>query len=643
MKIRTQVFSWVFLATIVPLTTLALVATYYIESDYQHGVDETVAASLDTLRSELKRSLELQVELAEGLAKSNAVQDYLPSLKAANKGEYANMFNVQRSRINHYFEGFQTILQGRYVMRLMDEFGNSFIKVSQSKRSNPAFDGISGIMYVEQEVDGEVFNDFLLTLPKNEVSMTTLPHNAQQSLLMEILPFLDYIVPLYHDNDLVGALSVTRFGERIDIILDHASRLYNAKIFILENNPENTDRHGLILFDDELSIRFSQVRNDYKYFSAAYGDELLNAIIDNVYGKKAVPARDEVIYYQEFYPYPTHLTNWIIGLRIPQKSIKEPFHKVRLMIWTIALISLFISLFLSDIGVRLIARPVRELAKNLLSYVGGEHMQRIQTVAKIDEIRDLEIAFNTLVDSLDTASDERDKAQNMMLQNAKLASIGQMAAGIGHEINNPLNNILSYAKLLERQDELSDSARQDLKSLKEEAIRASDIIRGILNFARQVPPQYSEFSIGQWLQDTINLVMQTAKTSGVKLSYQCDDVLMAADRGQLQQALINLLINAIQASERDAEVKVIIDYTPEDVTISVIDNGKGIVQESAGLIFDPFYTTKPEGEGSGLGLSVSLGIVERHNGTLVLNNNRNNGVTATMVIPLKHRTDTNNG
>jgi len=485
----------------------------------------------------------------------------------------------------------------------------------------------------------------LQKLPKNEVSTITLPHNAQQSSLMEILPFLDYIVPLYYKDELVGALSVTRFGERIDTILDHASRLYNAKLFITENNPDNTDRHGLMLFDDDQSIRFSQVRDEYKYLNSQYGDDLFNSIIDDVFGKKTVSGEDEIIYYQEFYPYPTRLTNWVIGVRIPQQAMSDPFQKIRLMIWGIASISLLISLFLSDIGVRLIARPVRELASNLLKYSRGEQMQRVQTNAKIEEIRDLEVAFNTLADSLDKTSVERDEAQNMMLQSAKLASIGQMAAGIGHEINNPLNNILSYAKLLERQsDELSESTKDDLKSLKEEAIRASDIIRGILNFARQVPPQYAPFEIEKWLRDTVNLVMQTAKTAGVNLSFECEvDAVIEADRGQLQQALINLLINAVQASERDAEVKVSISYTKEDVIISVVDNGKGIEQESIDLIFDPFYTTKPEGEGSGLGLSISLGIIERHNGKLMLRNNKDNGVTATIMIPMKHSQDNDHG
>jgi two-component system NtrC family sensor kinase len=636
-QIRTQIFSWVFLATIVPLTTLALAATYYIEYDYQNDVDETISTNLDTLGASLKRRLELEVQLVSGLAKSSAVQNFVTVLGSADKGRIPPEFNTYRSRLNHYFEGFQTILQGQYIMRLMDKFGNSYIKVNKKRRSKPVYEGISGMFFVEQEVDGLKFNAALERLPPNEVSMMTLPHNAQQSSLMEILPLLDYIVPLYDNKSLVGAVTLTRFGDRIDTILNHAPRLFNAKLFVVENNPDNPDRHGLVLYDDEGDIHFAKVRTEYQYLKQSYGNEAFEKMLDEPFGKLELASRNQTVFYKEIYPYPTRLTSWIMGMKVSNEAVIAPFHQIRQVIWLIAIISLVISLVLGDIGVRLIARPVRELAYNLQTYARGEHAQRVQSNAKIDEIRDLEVAFNTMADSLDKASDERDKAQHMMLQSAKLASIGQMAAGIGHEINNPLNNILSYAKLLERELDSDDGRlKQDLNSLKEEAVRASDIIRGILNFARQVPPQYAPFHILQWLQDTVNLVRQSAKTAGISIAYECnEDQIIEGDRAQLQQALINLLINAIQASSRDTEVKIMVSYTEKDAIISVTDHGSGIDQVNLDLIFDPFFTTKPEGEGSGLGLSVSLGIIERHNGKLMLSNNPDGGVTATMAIPIK--------
>lgn len=641
MQIRTQIFSWVFLATIVPLTTAALLATYYIEYDYETGVQQSINTNLQNLGIELKRRLQAQQDFALGLSRANAVQEFLPLLKAAETGRVPNSFNTYRSRINHYFEGFQTILDGMYVMRLMDKFGNVYVKVSDDNLSAPVYEGISGMKFVEPEVNGIEFMEKLQTLTANEVSMLVLMHNAQQSTLMENLPLLDYVIPLYHDDELIGALSLTLFGESLDGILNHSPRLYDASVFLIENNPENSHRHGMILYDDQHGISISQIRNTPKNVSALYGDGLLDQISDKPSGIVSAPESNDAIYFYEIFPYTTNLTSWILAMRVPNAAVTEPFKQVRLVIWSVAVAALVISLFLGNIGVRLIARPMRKLSRNLLSYAQGEHNQRMETNAKIDEIRHMEVAFNTMADSLDRASEERDKAQHMMLQSAKLASIGQMAAGIGHEINNPLNNIQSYVKLLERTIDPNDQrVVGDLKSLKEEVIRASDIIRGILNFARQVPPHYALFDLGEWLQDTLNLVRQSAKTVGIPLAYEYkQDLLIEGDRGQLQQALINLLINAIQASKSGDTVKVVVSSNESDALISVIDQGGGITNETADYIFDPFFTTKPEGEGSGLGLSVSLGVIERHHGKLTLKNNSDKGVTATMMIPLRQTKD----
>ncbi len=644
MQIRTQIFSWVFLATIVPLTTVALIATYYLEYDYQHDVQQSINVSLENLATELKRRLTSQQELALGLARANAVQAFVPMLRQAETGRVSPEFNTLRSRVNHYFEGFQTILQGMYIMRVMDRFGNVYIKVSHNNRSAPVYEGLSGMMYVEPEVNDTVFLEKLEKLVPNEVNMTVLIHNEQQSSLMETLPLQDYIIPLYHDDKLAGALSLTLFGESIDGILNHAPRLYDAGLFLLENNPEDPQRHGLVLYDDENEIHILQIRNRLVTFDELYNNNLLERIIDKPSGIISDTKDNMSIYFYELFPYPTQLTSWILGMRVPDKVIAEPFQRIRWVIWGIAAIALVISLFLSNIGVRLIARPLRELSRNLLSYARGEYEHRVSTNARIDEIRDMELAFNSMADSLDQASEERDRAQHMMLQSAKLASIGQMAAGIGHEINNPLNNILSYAKLLERSMGGEDERlKQDIQSLKQEAVRASDIIGGILNFGRQVPPQYAPFDVEKWLQDTFNLVRQSAKTAGISLAYEIKhDMILEGDRGQLQQALINLLINAIQASEKNSEVRVIATTNANDAVISVIDQGSGVSQADIDKVFDPFFTTKPEGKGSGLGLSVSLGIVERHNGRLSIKNNPDRGVTVTLIIPLKPMKDSAN-
>ena len=250
-----------------------------------------------------------------------------------------------------------------------------------------------------------------------------------------------------------------------------------------------------------------------------------------------------------------------------------------------------------------------------------------------------------MADTLLSAQSERDKAQKMALQNNKLASIGQMAAGIGHEINNPLNNILSYSTLISRNvaknaadlDSKSLTGLQnDIDALRNETLRASEIIKGILNFARQMPPQMSTFSLKEWLNKSITLVQQTAKSRHIEITLNCEsDDVINGDQAQLQQVIINLLLNAIQASEDNATIIVNVDKNDDYLKITIHDQGSGIHEDDLNKIYDPFFTTNEEGDGTGLGLSISLGIIESHHGTLLIENNtETKGATATLILPV---------
>jgi two-component system NtrC family sensor kinase len=217
-----------------------------------------------------------------------------------------------------------------------------------------------------------------------------------------------------------------------------------------------------------------------------------------------------------------------------------------------------------------------------------------------------------------------------MMQSAKLVSIGQMAAGIGHEINNPLGNILSLTKLIEREiPEDETRLRKDVQKVRDEADRVSRIVKGILNFARQVPPEKIRFEVKPWLQETIDLVQKDIASNDVSINLNANDgILLDGDRDLLQQAMINLINNAIYASPENSEITVSAMVGDSVLQLIVEDRGSGIAAKQMDNIFDPFFTTKPIGHGSGLGLSICLGIVERHNGTLELVNRKDGGVRA---------------
>lgn len=641
-RIRSNIFVWVFFATIVPLTALALGATYYSESTYQQDATRDVSQSLERLAAELKRNLDNYQTLTQGMARSPAVHDFLPALAGLAQSPHNSNINIHRSRVNHYFEGFQTILPGAFFLRIMDTGGNTLIKVSHQSRSAAVYESVSGISYVEQEISSPDFVKQLRQLSAGEVTAMRLPHNSFYPDIQTSLQLHDYVVPLYYKKKFIGALSLTLFGEQLDQSVRNATRMFNGSLFIVQNNPEMPERHGTLLYDDALNIFFIQQRYGVKKVGQYYEGDFMDSLGEQAFGEFNSSDNQYHYYYMELFPYGNLLSSWMLVTRIKQATISAPFNSIRVVIWLCAGIALIVSLLLASIGTRKVAKPVCELAGKLLAYANGNYHGRIQTKQGIDEIDSLTDAFNYMADTLHLTRQDRDRAEHMMLQNAKLASIGQMAAGIGHELNNPLNNILSYSKLVERNVLDDETTLKDIQSLREEALRASNIIKGILNFARQVPPEYSLFNVAEWLSDTLGLVRQMAVSSDVNLQADVEYAgEVEGDRGQLQQALVNLLLNAIQASERGSEVRVRLRRENDFLSIEVVDAGRGIDPAVLDNIFDPFFTTKAEGEGSGLGLSISLGIIERHGGMLKIDTHAGHGVCAKITLPLQARSREN--
>lgn len=641
MRIQTNIFLTGFLAFVVPLTILALAVTYYSQAIYMQEVKQKVNQNLLSLSAELERRLLVDRELTMGLSKAPAVQAFLPLLDDIDKQKNPPHLQQARQQLDNYFAGFRTIIQGIFFIRVLDSQGNTLVKVSQAKTALPIYESLSGIAYVEQEINSPTLVQQLRQLPKNEVSAVELPHNKAQSKLQSTLALLDYVIPLYYQGRWVGALSITLLGEYIDHILTYAPRSFQGKLLVVENNPDHTSRHGLVLYDDEHKLHFAQPRPNARLLSDFGMQGLLDASILHSDGSWKMDTQQRTVHYLEIFPYSNQLVSWLVAINIDNKTVNAPFTKTRISIWVVALIILLISLIVTQFGTKGITTSVSQLGRNFDAYAKGEHDKRARTDHGPDEIRNLALAFNHMADTLSNARKQRDQAEQMMLQSSKLASIGQMAAGIGHEINNPLNNILSYTKLLLREtDKLDKQQKQlltkDLQSLREEALRASEIVKGIMNFARQVPPQYTCFDIHPWLESTLALVQQSAKNKTLELELDDQtDQLLEGDRNQLQQALINLLLNAIHASPTYSKIILSASTLAGYLTIKIIDQGEGIQPVILDRAFDPFFTTREQGHGTGLGLSISLGIIQRHNGTLRLINNRKRGVTATLTIPLK--------
>ena len=642
LRIHSHIFISVFLATLVPLLALALAASYYSEYNYQREIKREIITSLNSATIEISHDLQNSRNLVLGLSRASAVKSFLPVLKSIADDESHPSTRLLRRKINRYLEGFQTIIPGDFVLRVLDNQGDTLVKVSNKKTSQAQFESLQGMNYVEHQISTPDFIKTLEKLTKDEVTFLTLPHHALDTEISKQL--LDYAVPLYDEDTWLGTLVVTFSGEQIDRILNNVTRLYKGNLLIVENNPDNLSRHNLIIYDEKSNLHIAQNRLSSATLPPALSDSLFGEAAQNSEG---LLKRDkDHIYYFEFYPYPNRLIGWIFATQIDEATLAAPFKNNRVAIWLFAAASLLFTLIMTGFAVKKISRPICGLATQLKNFADGKYDQRVNPHQTISEIKALSTSFNYMADTLENTQRERDKAQNMALQNNKLASIGQMAAGIGHEINNPLNNILSYSKLISRgiaknaadlETKALSHLQQDLDSLRNETLRASEIIKGILNFARQMPPQLSSFAIKGWLEKSILLVQQTAKTHHIKinLNYKGDEKL-EGDQAQLQQVIINLLLNSIQASDDNDLININVKCNENQLEVEIQDQGSGISEEYLDNIYDPFFTTKEEGEGSGLGLSISLGIIESHQGQLSIKNNADKGTTATLILPLQH-------
>lgn len=637
MRLQQSFFLWIAISAILPLTVLILGLTLYGERLYLQQLSEEVGTNLNNISTDMERSLAYERSIMMQAAGSSAMKQYLPVLESAITGDMHPGFHVRTDNLNRFLLSFSRIVHGQGTLRVLDMKANTLVKVGLGRVTLPSFDGFESFPYAEEERGGK--NAALLKrledLRDNEVSFISLIQEPDRVLL-------DGVVPLVRNGQRVGYLVTSLKGQQLDFIMQLAHRPYQGKLNLIEINPDDVKRNGRILYDDNRSLLFAEPGKVVEYET----EQLLSAVQDRPDGQITDRSADYTLYYTETFPYPDRLLSWAIVMRINNEMISTPFKRLRYGILAFAIITLLISLLVAHMGAKQIAKPLSLLIGNFRALARGEETVVIKT-DDVEEISELEKAFDDLQSSLASAQEERDSARDMMLQNAKLASIGQLAAGIGHELNNPLNNILSYTRLIER--ELSSdpgSVASDIKAIREEGERASRIVQGVLSFSRQLPAHFTDFAVEEWLHQTVSLVQATARNKEIEIQLQVsEDFMIHADRGLLQQALINLLINAVQASPQGGEVILSCTRVNSHFKLVVIDSGSGIPDEDMDRLFEPFYTTKEVGEGSGLGLSITLGIVEQHKGALQIENRLTedeeaSGVIATIALPLNAEEET---
>lgn len=368
---------------------------------------------------------------------------------------------------------------------------------------------------------------------------------------------------------------------------------------------------------------------------------------------------------------------------MPLSDIRQETENFRRLIFFYALFdSILIILFGIYIFSKNIIRPMSLLKKTAEDIAGGMLEKRVKIDIK-NEIGSFALSFNIMADrleekikTLERLNKELVVAQEELIRSEKLATVGRLAAGVAHEIGNPLGAMLGYVDILKKtvsskQEAVSSESGEILERLGKEIERIDKIVRGLLDFSRPSKKVLQDVDVNKVVKDSIQmLLLQFSSASGgcgISFDMRLDEQIphVRADEDMLQQVLLNLFLNAKDAMEKDGTIAVETRVIKEGVrsqesgvgrrkddfvesnfsdmrketaeqnfvVISVADTGKGISEDGIAKIFDPFFTTKEQGKGTGLGLTVSLGIIQTFGGDIKVRSELGKGTTLEVMIP----------
>jgi len=284
----------------------------------------------------------------------------------------------------------------------------------------------------------------------------------------------------------------------------------------------------------------------------------------------------------------------------------------------------------------MVQRPMVELQQKIAKVGSGDLKASVSFSHRNDEIGDLGRNFNHMVQQLRESREEIERLHRTQMSRAEhLATLGEMATGLAHEIRNPLAGIAGVIEIIARDLPPTSPARAVVKDVRQEIARINQIVTDLLHTARPHPPRVRKSDLNTTVEHAVMLGRQQALAKSVEISLEKDPSLpeVEHDSDQIHQVLLNLLLNALQAIDKNGHITVSVKVKAAMAAIEVNDDGRGISPQELPNIFRPFYTTK--GDGTGLGLSLARRIVEDHQGRIDVTSTVGVGTTLTVLLPLQ--------
>ena len=442
-------------------------------------------------------------------------------------------------------------------------------------------------------------------------------------------------IPIFYNNNFIGIIYGVRILNNYNGIVDQIKELVfkDEKIGGLEVGTST-------IFLDDVRVCTNVKKPDgTRAIGTLLSEEVYNKVIlqGKVWWDKAFVVNNWYISAYQPLLNVYHKPIGILYVGILEKKFDEikASSTVNFAVITIliAIVAVGISLYLLN----MIIQPVRTLVKASESVINGNYDTHIEIESE-DEIGYLCYTFNQMIDAIKERDRKlKEQTQDQILQSEKLASLGRLASGIAHEINNPLTAILTYSSLL--LEDLKDTDfEEDLRVIIKETLRCRDIVRNILDFARSTKPDIKRTNINSLINEVLLILEKHVNFHNIIITKELDPDVpdMYIDENQFKSVINNLAMNAADAMPQGGTLTVKTQYNfhNDSITIIVSDTGTGIKEEHLDKIFDPFFTTKEQGKGTGLGLAVTYGIIKRYHGNIDVQSEIGKGTMFTITFPL---------
>jgi two-component system NtrC family sensor kinase len=305
----------------------------------------------------------------------------------------------------------------------------------------------------------------------------------------------------------------------------------------------------------------------------------------------------------------------------------------------ITLVGALVSLIMSYFIAHGISTPIKKLVSASKEVAEGNLDAKVE-IKSNDEFGDLAESFNAMAMALKERDEKlKDFTKKKILESERLALIGQLSANVAHELNNPLQGIVTYSHLLLEKMPSENSNRNSVQKIVTQANRCRDIIRGLLDFSRQRKPDKTLYDVNVVLSDCVSLLENQALFHNIRIinDFEASLPMAVIDPSQIERVFMNIIINAAEAMNGSGQLTLSTRFDPSEnfIELKFTDTGQGITKEDLARIFDPFFTTKEVGHGTGLGLAISYGIVKEHGGTISVESNVSKGTTFSVRLPVR--------